>query len=463
MELKEHRRFPLFHDRYRYFILLISLLCLTSISSNMLTFNFAIICMATPKNMTEAPLHSTYDFTATETSSLIWAVAVGSMIATFPFSIGYNHYGAQHVFVGAGLLSIISTAITPLAIYLGYYYFLSVRFLQGVSYAADFAAIGMIITRWSSLKQHAFYISVLTCYSPLSSTLTNSVSGFICSSSLGWPFIYYFHALVGCLLFGCWAIFYNDHPKTNNYVSPVELEKIERGKEKEQLDLSIKIPYLKIVTNPVVLTVWLNAFAEISSAIFLLTYTPLYLRNVHGFSIKSTGLLSSLPTTLNMPTRILLGYVSDKIKFISEPTKLKIFNTFSVFGPALCYAAISFTPQEEHEIAVALLSGVSIFYAGTAGGFYKAATKSCLQFSHFVIASIQFIKCITLFLAPLLVAIFVQDLASPASWRKIFLIFTISQTVAAALFLWLGTDKPQDFTRVAPPQKRKCSLMPSVL
>jgi hypothetical protein len=44
---------------------------------------------------------------------------------------------------------------------------------------ADFAAIGLLCSRWASLKQHAFYISVLTCYSPLSSTLTNALSGIV--------------------------------------------------------------------------------------------------------------------------------------------------------------------------------------------------------------------------------------------------------------------------------------------
>jgi hypothetical protein len=36
---------------------------------------------------------------------------------------------------------------------------------------------------------------------------------------------------------------YNDFPDKNSHVSSIELEKIERGKGKEQLELSSYIPY----------------------------------------------------------------------------------------------------------------------------------------------------------------------------------------------------------------------------
>jgi sugar phosphate permease len=123
---------------------------------------------------------------------------------------------------------------------------------------------------------------------------------------------------------------YNDFPAKNAHVSVIELEKIERGKGREQLEMNSHVPYWvgilqhslkagllqKICKNPVVLTIWYNAFAEIASGVFLITYTPIYLRYVHGYSVEATGLLSSLPPLLNMPFRMCLGLVSDKIKLV---------------------------------------------------------------------------------------------------------------------------------------------------
>lgn len=44
------------------------------------------------------------------------------------------------------------------------------------------------------------------------------------------------------------------------------------------------------------------------------------------------------------------------------------------------------------------------------------------QFSHFVIANIQFIKCLALFLAPGLVAIFVSNDESREQWKHVFIV-----------------------------------------
>lgn len=58
------------------------------------------------------------------------------MIGTFPYSYGYSRFGAKHIFISAGLISIVATVLTPLAASLGFFWFLVVRFLQGLAYSA---------------------------------------------------------------------------------------------------------------------------------------------------------------------------------------------------------------------------------------------------------------------------------------------------------------------------------------
>ncbi|KAI6175803.1 Transporter, major facilitator family protein [Aphelenchoides bicaudatus] len=439
-EAKKQKTMPLFTDRYRYFILVLSLLCLTSISSNMVTFNIAILCMSPHKNVTTElnEQHVTYDYSNTEQSMLIWAVGVGSFVGTFPFSFLYSKYGGKYIFFAAGVTSIISTVLTPLAASIGFAWFLVVRFLQGIAYSADFAAIGLLTSRWA----------LLTCYSPLSSTLTNVFSGYICESALGWPFIYYFHSIAGVLLFALWFRMYNDYPDKTSRVSAIELEKIERGKQKEQLELNSFVPYWKICTNLVVLIVWFNAFVEIFSGIFLVTYTPIYLRNVHGYSVETTGVLSSLPPLINMPVRVVFGLISDKIKFCTERTKMNIFNTFSVLGPAICYGVVALLPHDNHLTAVILFILINFFYAASGGGFYKCATLTCRQHSQFIIANIQFVKCLTLFVGPLMYAVFVHDSSQHDQWQPIFIIISAFLVLATVLFLIFSTDQPQEFTKI---------------
>ena len=159
----------------------------------MIALNFTLICMFHPAanddslvnlpddsdNLTTTNQHGhpKYFYTQHEKSMLMWAVAIGSMAATFPFSILYSKFGARYVFFGAGLISAIATILIPLGADMGLSWFLALRILQGVAYAADFAAIGVLCARWASLKQNGMFISILTCFSPISSSITNPVAG----------------------------------------------------------------------------------------------------------------------------------------------------------------------------------------------------------------------------------------------------------------------------------------------
>ena len=139
------------------------------------------------------------DFSNDQKGYLMWAVAFGSMLGTFPFTLLYARFGARLVLFFAGILSALATAAIPLAaLLLGFGPLLVLRFFQvrenelfkqflfcpkGIAYSADFAAMGMICSRWASLKQNALFISVLPCYSPLSTALTNPIAGIVCIKS----------------------------------------------------------------------------------------------------------------------------------------------------------------------------------------------------------------------------------------------------------------------------------------
>ena len=61
----------------------------------------------------------------------MWAVAFGSMLGTFPFTLLYARFGARLVLFFAGILSALATAAIPLAaLLLGFGPLLVLRFLQ---------------------------------------------------------------------------------------------------------------------------------------------------------------------------------------------------------------------------------------------------------------------------------------------------------------------------------------------
>ncbi|KAH7703965.1 major facilitator superfamily transporter, partial [Aphelenchoides avenae] len=231
---------------FRFVILVLTNLCLTSICSNMIAFNFTMICMTREETMdvgngTQTTAYVPY--TQDEKSILIWAVSFGSIFATFPFSWLYTKYGAQLVFLSAGAISVLSTALIPFSADLGIVAFVAVRALQGVSFAANFAAIGMVCSRWASLTENGFFLSCMTNFSQIAVIITNPISAWLCESSLGWQSVYYVHAAVGPVLWLLWYFVYSDYPDRHKCLGTREVEKIQEGKSKSHLEIHGFMPY----------------------------------------------------------------------------------------------------------------------------------------------------------------------------------------------------------------------------
>uniref|UniRef100_A0A914DBR9 Major facilitator superfamily (MFS) profile domain-containing protein n=1 Tax=Acrobeloides nanus TaxID=290746 RepID=A0A914DBR9_9BILA len=392
--------------------------------------------------------HPIFNYTQEERSFLQWAVAAGSIIGTFPFNWLYVTYGARYVFFGAGIASTLATLAIPISAQIGIWCFIAVRFIQGFAYAANFASIGVLCSRWSSLKQMGFFLAVLTNFTPMSTVVTNIVSGQLCESQFGWPAVYYVHG-VGCLiLFTLWIIFYNDFPERNKRVSAIELEKIHRNKSQAHIQMDSFVPYWEILKNPVILTVWLNSLADIFSGVFLLLYAPTYFKNVLKFGVAKTGFLSAMPALSHIFMKWFCGYVCDKIKCISEKSKLIAFNSIALLGPALCYALLGYVPDSLPYLAFVIAVLKNTFIAANCGGFYKCAALHARQYSHFVVGNIQFTKCLSLFLAPALVAIFITDDSSRAQWRTIFLILAATLVISNFIFCFMCSDQPAEFTKI---------------
>lgn len=70
----------------------------------------------------------------------------------------------------------------------------------------------------------------------------------------------------------------------------------------------------KILTSPVILCVWANAFFEMSAVIIFSTYMPIYFHEVLKFGIAETGFYTALVLISYIPIRFVAALISDKLK-----------------------------------------------------------------------------------------------------------------------------------------------------
>uniref|UniRef100_A0A1I7XQS9 MFS domain-containing protein n=1 Tax=Heterorhabditis bacteriophora TaxID=37862 RepID=A0A1I7XQS9_HETBA len=229
----EARYIAIFGTRTRFVVMVLVLLCLTSIWSNILAFNFAVICMGPTEtqsnNGTIEHSSDSRNFTPGQKSWAISVVAIAALLGNFPVVQLVNKVGIRTVFASLGVLSAISTLMIPTAIRLGYYYFLATRFLQGFAFAANFPVIGSFCAKWTYFKQNGLFVSVLVAYVQLSPACTMPASGALCSA-FRWPSIFYAHGAVSLFLFITYGLFYRNSPGKHPFVGGVELRKISVGK-----------------------------------------------------------------------------------------------------------------------------------------------------------------------------------------------------------------------------------------
>ncbi|VDP22523.1 unnamed protein product [Heligmosomoides polygyrus] len=118
---------------------------------------------------------------------------------------------------------------------------------------------------------------------------------------------------------------------------------------------------------------------------------------------------------------------------MSESNKMRMFNTVAVGVAGIFCLLIGVVPGEWPKTGVTLYTLVTVFMGFNPGGFYKCGTLTSRQYAHFVLATIQFMKCIALFVAPAMVAYFVEDERRHDQWRYV-------HWINGAMLIFVGSE-----------------------
>lgn len=122
-----------------------------------------------------------------------------------------------------------------------------------------------------------------------------SVSGFLASSSMGWPSVFYFSGSVAVLWSILWLFIGSSSPAENKLISAGEREYIQSslGHLEEDPEYSpkkhLKTPWGDILTSMPVYALIIVHSAQNWGFWMLLTKMPTYMKGVLGFDIKKVS------------------------------------------------------------------------------------------------------------------------------------------------------------------------------
>uniref|UniRef100_A0A7E4VNS6 MFS domain-containing protein n=1 Tax=Panagrellus redivivus TaxID=6233 RepID=A0A7E4VNS6_PANRE len=466
--------------RGRFIMALLTLLCLSSIWSNIIAFNFCLVCLSPEEQDTqpttlapnpffgngesETPLRHQFaavNFSKNQETALTAVLAATALISNFIVIPLMTRFGPRLIFTIFGLLSSVATVFLPAAMHTSFAGTLVLRGLQGAAFAVNFPMIGVFASRWSYYKQNGLAVSSLVAFVQLSPTISDPISGALCKGSLGWTSVLYGHAIVGCVLFILWGITYRNTPGKHPLLSAHEKFKVTINKPIQTKSESAKIPYAKILKTGSVWAVWIASLGNFFCVNVIFLFSPNYLHYVLKMNVSSTGASSAVPAILQFVVKVAAGAVSDKIYCISDGLRLRLFNSIAFFGSAACLIALAFMSGHESSTSCFIVLSVATGFLGFAtGGFFKAGPMVARQYSQFVTGNVACGVDITMIIVPFVIGGIASNNTAD-EWKIVFLIIAGVQIVTNIIFCIMCRPDPAEWTITAAEPRRGTSATSS--
>jgi len=193
------------------------------------------------------------------------------------------------------------------------------RFMLGFSEAPSFPANARIVAAWFPAKERGTASAIFNSAQYFSLALFSPLLGWL-TYAWGWEHVFTVMGVIGFVLTGMWVKFIHnptDHPR----MSKEELKYIADGGAVVDMDYKKpggtagpKMDYIKqMLTNRMMLGVFLGQYFLNTITWFFLTWFPIYLVQDKGMSILKVGLVASIPALCGFAGGVLGGFFSDSL------------------------------------------------------------------------------------------------------------------------------------------------------
>ncbi|GMT03122.1 hypothetical protein PENTCL1PPCAC_25296, partial [Pristionchus entomophagus] len=373
---------------------------------------------------------------------------VGALITAAVIAVALHSVGARTVFPMALLISGSATLLMPHMAPSGLLAILPMRLMQGSAVAAVMPMIGYISSHWAPLSEMGNFVTMLTAGIQISQIITMPLSGELCVSA-GWKWSYYVHGTASlCIASAFWLVF-RDSPEQHRHVSPKELALITKNGPASRKTGSKRppVPYRAIFADPAVWAIWVAFFGNSFGYQMILQFMPTFLNKVLAIPIERTGFFAILPPIAQLGLKVVGGITNDKLTCITERSKLRLFNTLAMVGCGFFLLPLGFlTPGGASWLPIAFFT-VSVASMGLITcGSIKSVTLISRQYSHFVMAIVQFVVCIGYLLVPLFVST-IAPTNSIQEWRLVFAGVCIVLLSTNAVFCYWCQAEPAEWTK----------------
>ncbi|MBX9744981.1 MAG: MFS transporter [Chlamydiales bacterium] len=254
------------------------------------------------------PLKEEYHFTDTDFGWILSAFGAGYMLLTAVGGWLVDKWGVRLMWPIAAIAW--SLCVGCLGFASGFWGFMMLRFLLGVSEGPHFPAMTSSISHWLSPKERARALSLGLVAIPLSSVVGAPLTSYLVAD-FGWRTMFFMMSITGILWAVIWYIFFTDSPKNSPYVTEEEKKIIATPSVLSSEKKNEPIDWRFLLTHPTLIANNLAYFAFGYMLFFSTLWLPGYFLSQHGLNLKSVGWYLTIPWLVGASFLKLGGIISD--------------------------------------------------------------------------------------------------------------------------------------------------------
>ncbi|BES95785.1 solute carrier family 17 [Nesidiocoris tenuis] len=401
-----------------------------------------------------------FDWSPEQKGMLLSSFFAGYLISNLVASVLVTKYSNAKLLFGSVCYSTVASLLTPILVtHGGYTAMFMVRVSMGLVQGFMMPATQGLLSKWIPPNERSRCGSIVLGGLHIGTMVSFVSSGFLSSSSGGWPSVFYFSAALSGAWCIVWLRYGSDHPDRSKYVSKSERSYINKSlsdASQPETATKVPIPWGKIFTNTPVYALALTMIGQNWGYWILITQIPSYFANVLNFDTTKNGTVSALPYVtlwlISFPVSFTADYLITRGTLTISSAR-KTFNTIGQWGAAAALLALAFTTSPTMAVVMYTI-GVTMI-AFTFVGFNINVLDLAPNYAGLLMGLTNGIANVTSIAGPAFVGFVVKPLDNIEGWKLVFIVAAAMLFVGNTIFVVFGSGEVQDFNSIQESSKNK--------
>ncbi|XP_026474879.1 sialin-like [Ctenocephalides felis] len=366
-------------------------------------------------------------------------------ITQVPGGILARKYGTKLVFGLSNFLGCLFCFITPLSAYMNYQALIFLRVIQGIVCGFAWPSMHNMTALWIPPNERSKFV---TAYlgSSVGAALTFPLCGYIISW-WNWEGVFYVTGMIGTFWFICWWLLIFDSPAQHPRIGLEEKECIEKSLGESITKKPLKTPWKELLLSR---PVWMNIIAQwggIWGIFTLMTQAPTYFKQIHGWNIRMTGMLSGMPHIMRMVFAYFFSLFGDymlRTDKMSRTNVRKMATAVCCIGQGIFMAGLAFSGND-HIAAIVFMTLATAVNGAVSTGPLASFVDLSPNYASITLGLSGMISVMPGFISPAIVGILTFENQTIEQWQKVFLLATAMLVVCGLLYLVFADSNLQSW------------------